>query len=66
MWGSIFNLAVEGLGKYTPAASGIFMTMVCGGGILPAIQGGLADSVGYISSYWLIIAALATYFSMVL
>jgi FHS family L-fucose permease-like MFS transporter len=35
------------------------MTMVCGGGILPAIQGGLADSVGYISSYWLIIAALA-------
>ena len=59
MWGSIFNLAVEGLGKYTPAASGIFMTMVCGGGILPAIQGGLADSVGYISSYWLIIAALA-------
>ena len=59
MWGSIFNLAVEGLGKYTPAAAGIFMTMVCGGGILPAIQGGLADNVGYISSYWLIIAGLA-------
>ena len=59
MWGSIFNLAVEGLGKYTPAAAGIFMTMVCGGGILPAIQGGIADAVGYISSYWLIIAALA-------
>ena len=59
MWGSIFNLSVEGLGRFTPAASGIFMTMVCGGGILPAIQGGLADSVGYISSYWLIIAALA-------
>jgi FHS family L-fucose permease-like MFS transporter len=33
--------------------------MVCGGGILPAIQGGIADAVGYISSYWLIIAALA-------
>src|SRR5690554_1997162 len=59
MWGGIFNLAVEGLGKYTAAASGIFMVLVCGGGILPAIQGGLADSVGYISSYWLIIAALA-------
>lgn len=59
MWGSIFNLAVEGLGKYTPAASGIFMTLVCGGGILPAIQGGLADSVGYIASYWLIIVAFA-------
>ncbi|MGI6073082.1 MAG: MFS transporter [Fermentimonas sp.] len=59
MWGAIFNLAVEGLGKYTPAASGIFMTMVCGGGILPAIQGALADKVGYISSYWLIIVLLA-------
>ena len=59
MWGSIFNLAVEGLGKYTPAASGIFMTMVCGGGILPALQGGIADSVGYIASYWVIIAGLA-------
>ena len=55
MWGSIFNLAVEGLGKYTPAASGIFMTMVCGGGILPAIQGSVADSAGYIASYWVII-----------
>lgn len=59
MWGSIFNLAVEGLGKYTPAASGIFMTMVCGGGILPALQGGIADSVGYIASYWVIIVGLA-------
>ena len=38
MWGSIFNLAVEGLGKYTAAASGIFMALVCGGGILPVIQ----------------------------
>ncbi len=38
MWGSIYNLAVEGLGKYLAAASGIFMVLVCGGGILPAIQ----------------------------
>lgn len=58
MWGSIFNLAAEGLGKYTPAASGIFMALVCGGGILPFLQGLLADSVGFISSYWLIVAAL--------
>ncbi|MCI2082394.1 MAG: MFS transporter [Bacteroidales bacterium] len=56
MWGSIFNLAVEGLGKYTEAASGIFMVMVCGGGILPAIQGLIADKAGYMSSYWLIVA----------
>ena len=58
MWGGIFNLAAEGLGKYTPAASGIFMALVCGGGILPAIQGWIADSVGYLGSYWLIVAGL--------
>ncbi|MFV0468760.1 MAG: MFS transporter [Dysgonomonas sp.] len=59
MWGGIFNLAVEGLGKYTAAASGIFMVMVCGGGILPLIQGQLADMAGYMSSYWVIFAGLA-------
>lgn len=58
MWGGIFNLAVEGLGKYTSAASGIFMMMVCGGGILPAIQGAIADGVGFLNSYWLIVAGL--------
>lgn len=59
MWGSIFNLAVEGLGKYLAAASGIFMVLVCGGGILPAIQGWIADMGGYISSYWVIFIGLA-------
>lgn len=59
MWGGIFNLAVEGLGKYTEAASGIFMVMVCGGGILPLIQGSLADSLGFLSSYWVIVVGLA-------
>ena len=59
MWGGIFNLATEGLGKYTAAASGIFMAMVCGGGILPAIQGWAADVVGYMQSYWVIVIALA-------
>ncbi|MFV0592715.1 MAG: MFS transporter [Draconibacterium sp.] len=59
MWGSIFNLAVEGLGKYTAAASGIFMVLVCGGGILPAIQGKVADIAGYIPSYWVIFIGLA-------
>jgi len=38
MWGSIFNMATEGLGKYTAKASGIFMMMVVGGGIVPQIQ----------------------------
>ena len=59
MWGGIFNLSVEGLGKYTEAASGIFMMMVVGGGIMPLIQESIAKSAGPIASYWLIIAMLA-------
>jgi FHS family L-fucose permease-like MFS transporter len=59
MWGGIYNLAVEGLGKYVPIASGIFMVMVCGGGILPALQGWVADMSGYILSYWVIFAGFA-------
>ena len=58
MWGAIFNLAVEGLGKYTSIASGLFMVMVCGGGILPLVQGAVADFAGYINSYWVLVAAL--------
>ena len=59
MWGGIFNLAVEGLGKYTAAASGLFMTMVVGGGIMPLIQHAIAQNAGAITSYWLVIAMLA-------
>lgn len=61
MWGGIFNLAVEGLGKYTAQASGLFMMMVVGGGVMPLIQQSIAraDSVGPIASYWLVIAMLA-------
>lgn len=59
MWGGIFNLAVEGLGKYLAAASGIFMVLVCGGGILPWIQGLIVDIAGYQFSYIVILLALA-------
>jgi len=59
MWGGIFNLSTEGLGKYTAAASGIFMTLVVGGGVMPLLQDALARSIGYIQSYWLVIAMLA-------
>lgn len=59
MWGGIFNLAVEGLGKYTEAASGLFMVMVCGGGIIPLIQGKVADLTSYTSSYWVIFLCMA-------
>lgn len=59
MWGSIFNLAVEGLGKFVPEASGIFMMMVCGGGILPLLQNAISDRIGYMPSYWMIFIALS-------
>ena len=60
MWGGIFNLAVEGLGKYTEKASGIFMALVCGGGILPLLQNAVVDLSGdYLVSYWVIVAGLA-------
>ena len=60
MWGGIFNLAVEGLGKYTEKASGIFMALVCGGGILPLLQNYVVDFTGnYLVSYWVIVAGLA-------
>ena len=58
MWGAIFNLAVEGLGKYTESASGIFMMLVVGGGIMPFIQNIIAKSAGYMTSYWLVVAML--------
>ena len=58
MWGGIFNLAAEGLGKYTAAASGIFMALVCGGGIIPFLQGILVNYTSYHGSYWLIFACL--------
>ena len=59
MWGGIFNLSVEGLGKYTEQASGIFMMMVVGGGVMPFIQNAIAKGVGYMGSYWLVVAMLA-------
>lgn len=59
MWASIFNLATEGLGKYTAAASGIFMMMVVGGGVLPLIQNFIADKAGYMISYIVPLIALA-------
>ena len=62
MWGGIFNLAVEGLGKYTEKASGIFMALVCGGGVLPLLQNAVVDwqgGIGYQVSYWVVVAGLA-------
>ncbi len=57
MWSSIFNLVLSGLGKFTGMASGFLMLTVSGGGVLPALQGFVADKVGYMASYWVIFAA---------
>ena len=58
MFGSIFNLATEGLGKYTPVESGIFMALICGGGIMPFLQGLVADAAGFINSYWVVVLGI--------
>lgn len=62
MWASIFNLSTEGLGKYTAQASGIFMMMVVGGGVLPLIQNFIADHAGYMLSYIVPLVAMAYMF----
>ena len=67
MWGGIFNMAVEGLGKYTAAASGIFMTMVFGCAVMVFVQAKVADSVGYLLSYFipLVCAAYILFYALI-
>ena len=67
MWGTIFDLAVDGLGAATEKASGIFMAMVVGGGIVPLVQNAIADAAGYMTSYRLLAACVAfiLYFAVV-
>ena len=59
MWGTIFDLSVEGLGTATERASGIFMAMVVGGGIVPLLQNFIADKVSYMASYWVLAICVA-------
>ncbi|MDE5687832.1 MAG: MFS transporter [Paramuribaculum sp.] len=60
MWGGIFNMAVEGLGKYTAIASGAFMTMVFGCAVMVAIQAWVADiTTSYMISYFVPLACAA-------
>ena len=57
MWGGIFNMAVEGLGKYTAIASGAFMTMVFGCAVMVALQALVADvTANYLVSYFVPLA----------
>ena len=50
-----------GLGKYTSVASGMFMTMVCGGGILIPLQGAIADVTGSFLTSFLVPLVCAAY-----
>lgn len=51
MWPSIFSLSLIGLGKYTSQGSAFLVMMILGGGIIPPIQGKLADIIGIHQSY---------------
>jgi len=59
MWPCIFPLAVRGLGKFTSQGSGILITMVVGGAIVPVLQGFLADKLGYQHSFVMVLLCYA-------
>jgi len=59
MWPCIFPLAVKGLGKFTSQGSGILVTMVVGGAIVPVLQGFLADKLGYQTSFAVVFCCYA-------
>ncbi|MCU0448333.1 MAG: MFS transporter [Bernardetiaceae bacterium] len=62
LWPSIFALALAGLGKYTSQGSAYLIMMILGGGIIPVLQGILADKIGIQASYWLAVACFAYLF----
>ncbi len=75
MWPAIFTLSVAGLGKYTTQGSAFLIMMILGGGIIPPIQGKLADFLesrstvvgsGIHESYWipLLCYAYITFFAI--
>lgn len=55
MWGAIYTLAIKGLGKYTSIATGVFMTGVLGGAVLPLLQGAIADATHLWRWSWFIV-----------
>jgi FHS family L-fucose permease-like MFS transporter len=68
MWPAIFNLSIAGLGKYTTQGSAFLIMMILGGGIIPPIQGKIADYVqtnssvvgyGIHQSYWVPVLCFA-------
>lgn len=61
MWGAIFTLSVNRLGKYTNIASGVFMTGVIGGAVFPLLQGLVADLSGGWRLSWLMVIVCELY-----
>ena len=59
MWPCIFSLSIAGLGKYTTQGSAFLIMMILGGGIIPPIQGKLADVIGIHQSYWVTVVCFA-------
>ena len=59
MWPCIFPLSLKGLGRFTSQGSGILITMVVGGAVIPEVQGLLADRFGYQHSFLLVLLCYA-------
>ncbi|RYD86260.1 MAG: MFS transporter, partial [Sphingobacteriales bacterium] len=68
MWPAIFTLSIAGLGKWTTQGSAFLIMMILGGGIIPPIQGKLADFIqtrtevagqGIHQSYWVPVICFA-------
>ena len=66
MWPCIFTLSIAGLGKYTTEGSAFLIMMILGGGIIPPLQGKLADVIGIHQSYWIPVVCFAylTFFAI--
>jgi FHS family L-fucose permease-like MFS transporter len=59
MWPCIFSLSIAGLGKYTSQGSAFLIMMILGGGIIPPIQGKIADIIGIHQSYIIAVVCFA-------
>jgi len=68
MWPAIFSLSIAGIGKYTTQGSAFLIMMILGGGIIPPIQGKIADFLqststeagfGIHQSYWIAVICFA-------
>lgn len=51
MWPNIFDLALDGLGKYKEQGASFLIMMVFGGAVLPIVQGKVADLSNIVTSF---------------